>query len=184
MMARLMPLLVFVLLGALLAAGLMLSDTKSEIPSPLIGKPMPEFELPRLDDPSTTVSSEALRGAPFLLNVWASWCVTCRYEHPVIEEFAANNRLPVVGLNYRDPRANALQWLARWGDPYDFHLADEAGRVAIDFGVYAAPESFLIDAEGMIRFKHIGALTPEIVDNELLPMIEELEVERLEAEGR
>lgn len=184
MMARLMPLLVFVLLGVLLAAGLMLTDTKSEIPSPLIGKPMPEFELPRLDDPSITVSSEALKGAPFLLNVWASWCVTCRYEHPVIEALAARNRLPIVGLNYRDPRANAIDWLARWGDPYAFHLADESGRVAIDFGVYAAPESFLIDADGMIRFKHIGALTPEIVEDKLLPMLEELEVGTVEAEGR
>lgn len=175
MMGRLVPLLVFILLGVLLAAGLMLSDRKAEIPSPLIGKPMPEFELPRLDDPSVSVSSEALKGAPFLLNVWASWCVTCRYEHPVIEALAARNRISIVGLNYRDPRPNALDWLARWGDPYDLNLADEPGRVAIDFGVYAAPESFLIDAEGMIRYKRIGALTPEIVENELLPLVEQLE---------
>jgi len=178
-MARIMPLAVFILLGVLLAAGLMLSDTKSEIPSPLVGKPMPEFELPRLDDPFTVMSSAELKGAPFLLNVWASWCVTCRYEHPVIEELAAMERIPIVGLNYRDPRENALNWLMRFGDPYDFHLADEPGRVAIDFGVYAAPETFLIDSDGIIRFKHIGALTPGIVQNELLPL-----VDRLQAEAR
>lgn len=178
-MARVLPLVVFILLGVLLAAGLMLSDTKSEIPSPLVGKPMPEFELPRLDDPFTAVSSEELKGAPFLLNVWASWCVTCRYEHPVIEELAAMKRIPIVGLNYRDPRENALNWLMRFGDPYEFHLADEPGRVAIDFGVYAAPETFLIDSDGIIRYKHIGALTPEIVQNELLPL-----VDRLQAEAR
>lgn len=174
MMARLMPFLVFVLLGVLLAAGLMMSDTKSEIPSPLIGKPMPTFELPRLDDPAVMVSSADLTGAPFLLNVWASWCVTCRYEHPVIEALAATGRVPIIGLNYRDPRDNALDWLARWGDPYDLHVADLRGRVAIDFGVYAAPETFLIDADGMIRFKHIGALTEEIVENEILPMVDHL----------
>ncbi|MDX1555973.1 MAG: DsbE family thiol:disulfide interchange protein, partial [Xanthomonadales bacterium] len=168
-MARVLPLVVFVLLGILLAAGLMLSDSKSEIPSPLVGKAMPEFELPRLDDPFTLVSSETLKGAPFLLNVWASWCVTCRYEHPVIEQLARMNVIPIIGLNYRDPRDNALEWLLRFGDPYDLHIADEPGRVAIDFGVYAAPETFLIDADGVIRYKHIGALTPEIVEDELLP---------------
>lgn len=174
-MARVLPLVVFILLGVLLAAGLMLSDTKSEIPSPLVGRPMPEFVLPRLDDPFTVVSSEELKGAPFLLNVWASWCVTCRYEHPVIEELARMERIPIVGLNYRDPRENALNWLLRFGDPYDFHLADEPGRVAIDFGVYAAPETFLVDGDGIIRYKHIGALTPEIVEDELLPLVDRLQ---------
>lgn len=178
-MARLVPLLIFILLGILLAVGLMLSDTKSEIPSPLVGKPMPRFELPRLDDPQVLVSSEQLKGRPFLLNVWASWCVTCRYEHPVIEDLAAMNRLPIIGLNWRDPRQNALDWLQKWGDPYELHVADEPGRVAIDFGVYAAPESFLIDAQGVVRYKRIGALTPEIVANEILPL-----VDRLEAENR
>lgn len=176
-MARLLPLLVFLLLGVLLAAGLMLSDSKSEIPSPLVGKMMPEFELPRLDDPFTRVSSGELIGAPFLLNVWASWCVTCRYEHPVIEQLAAMDVIPIIGLNYRDPRDNAIEWLLRFGDPYDLHIADEPGRVAIDFGVYAAPETFLIDAQGRIRYKHIGALTPEIVADEILPLLAQLEKE-------
>lgn len=176
-MARILPLAVIILLGILLAAGLMLSDTKSEIPSPLVGKPMPKFELPRLDDPFTVVSSDELKGAPFLLNVWASWCVTCRYEHPVIEDLARRELIPIIGLNYRDPRENALNWLLRFGDPYAFHLADEPGRVAIDFGVYAAPETFLVDAEGIIRFKHIGALTPEIVNGEIVPLVERLGAE-------
>lgn len=176
-MARFMPLVIFILLGILLTAGLMMSGSKSEIPSPLIGKPMPQFELPRLDDPSERVPSDVLIGTPFVLNVWASWCVTCRYEHPVIEELAAMQRIPVVGLNYRDPRENALEWLQRFGDPYAFHLADEPGRVAIDFGVYAAPETFVIDARGIIRFKHIGALTMEIVEQEILPLVEQMEAE-------
>lgn len=174
MMSRLLPLLVFILLGALLAAGLTMSDRKSEIPSPLIGKAIPAFTLPRLKEPAVTVSHEQLKGRPFLLNVWASWCVTCRYEHPVIEQLARTGKLPIVGLNYRDAPQDALAWLQRFGDPYDFHLSDESGRVGIDFGVYAAPESFLIDAAGVIRFKHIGALTPEIVEGELLPLVERL----------
>ena len=176
-MARFMPLIVFLLLGVLLAAGLMMSDTKSEIPSPLVGREMPRFELPRLDDPTTLVSSESFKGAPFLLNVWASWCITCRYEHPVIEDLAAMNVIPIIGLNYRDARDDAIAWLDRFGDPYNLHVADEPGRVAIDFGVYAAPESFLIDADGVIRYKRIGALTPEIVEEELLPLIAQLEAE-------
>ncbi|HKJ16811.1 MAG TPA: DsbE family thiol:disulfide interchange protein [Xanthomonadales bacterium] len=176
-MARLMPLLIFILLGILLGAGLMISDKKSEIPSPLIDKPMPTFELPNLHEPTSLISNQDLIGSPFLLNVWASWCVTCRYEHPVIEELAETGLIPIIGLNYRDARADAIQWLQRFGDPYLFHIADEPGRVAIDFGVYAAPETFLIDAKGMIRFKHIGALTPEIVQQEILPMLEQLESE-------
>ena len=173
-MARIIPLLVFVLLGILLAVGLMMSDTKSDIPSPLVGKPMPEFRLPRLDDPSVMVSSEELKGTPFLLNVWASWCVTCRYEHPVIQDLADTGRVAIVGLNWRDPGDNAREWLNRFGDPYDFHLADEPGRVAIDFGVYAAPESFLIDAGGVVRYKRIGPLTPESIEDELFPLLEQL----------
>ncbi len=172
-----MPLLIFGLLGVLLGAGLMISDKKSEIPSPLIDKPMPEFELPQLHDPQRMVRSQELIGSPFLLNVWASWCITCRYEHPVIEELAAMGRIPIIGLNYRDQREDAITWLQRWGDPYAFHIADEPGRVAIDFGVYAAPETFLIDSQGKVRFKHIGALTPEIVQNEILPLVDQLETE-------
>jgi len=173
-MSRLVPLAIFAAIAILLAVGLTIADRKSEIPSPLIGKSIPQFELPRLHEPGTLVSSEDLLGEPFVLNVWASWCVTCRYEHPVIEALARTNKVKIVGLNYRDARVDALRWLQQFSDPWDFHLADEPGRVAIDFGVYAAPETFLVDARGMIRFKHIGALTPELIDEQLLPMIESL----------
>jgi len=170
-MVRFVPFLVIVLLGILLAVGLGRSSTKSDIPSPLIGKSIPEFTLPLLTDESVQLDREQLLGQPFLLNVWASWCVTCRYEHPVIEELSASGKLRVVGLNYRDAREDALRWLDQFGNPYDVIIADRDGRVSIDFGVYAAPESFLVDANGTILFKQIGALTPEIIEAEILPRL-------------
>lgn len=171
-MSRLLPLVLFLLLAALLAIGLTIADKKTELPSPLIGKPMPEFTLPVLGQPDALLSRADLLGEPFLLNVWASWCVTCRVEHPVIEELASSGRLKVVGLNYRDEPADAQAWLQHFGNPFALILADESGRTAIDFGVYAAPESFLVDANGIIVFKHIGALTREIVEEEILTRIE------------
>lgn len=172
MMSRLLPLLAFILLGVLLAVGLTIADRKTEIPSPLIGKPMPEFSLPLLGQQQASVSQADLIGEPFLLNVWASWCVTCRVEHPVIEQLAASGRLRVVGLNYRDDPLDALQWLERYGNPFALSIADRSGRTAIDFGVYAAPESFLIDAAGTIIYKHIGALTPEVIEHEILARVD------------
>lgn len=171
MIGRLVPLMVIIGLGVLLAVGLGRSSTKSDIPSPLIGKPIPEFTLPLLTDAAVQLTRSDLVGEPFLLNVWASWCVTCRYEHPVIEALSASGKLRVVGLNYRDAPEDALRWLEQFGNPYDLILADQNGRVAIDFGVYAAPESFLVDADGVIRFKQIGALTPEIIEREILPRL-------------
>jgi cytochrome c biogenesis protein CcmG/thiol:disulfide interchange protein DsbE len=170
-MSRVIPLALFLLLAALLAVGLTIADRKSELPSPLIGKPMPTFSLPLLGQPGSLVSNTDLLGEPFLLNVWASWCVTCRVEHPVIEELAGSGQLKVVGLNYRDAPADAEAWLQHFGNPFALVLADEAGRTAIDFGVYAAPETFLIDARGNIVFKHIGALTNEVVNGEILPRL-------------
>lgn len=172
MIGRLLPFAAFVLLAVLLAVGLTIADRKTEIPSPLIGKTLPEFQLPVLGAEETLVTHADLLGEPFLLNVWASWCVTCRVEHPVIEALAESGRLKVVGLNYRDAREDALAWLDHFGNPYALNIADVAGRTAIDFGVYAAPESFLVDAEGRILFKHIGALTPEIVENEILARLD------------
>ncbi|MEJ8568533.1 DsbE family thiol:disulfide interchange protein [Elongatibacter sediminis] len=172
MIGRLLPLGVFLLLAVLLAVGLTIADRKTEIPSPLIGKPMPQFSLPVLGQPAIQLGHEDLLGEPFLLNVWASWCVTCRVEHPVIEALAKSERIPIVGLNYRDAESDALAWLEHFGNPYAVNLADESGRTAIDFGVYAAPETFLIDAEGRIVFKHIGALTPEIIESEILARLE------------
>lgn len=171
MIGRLLPVALFLALGVLLAVGLKIADHKTEIPSPLIGKKMPEFTLPVLGEEDQLVSSEDLVGKPFLLNVWASWCPTCRYEHPVITELARSGAVRVIGLNYRDEAADAQQWLRRFGDPYEFSLADVSGRTGIDFGVYAAPESFLIDAEGTVVFKQIGAMTEEVIEAEILPRI-------------
>lgn len=171
MIGRLIPVIVFVLLGILLAVGLKIADHKTEIPSPLIGKPLPPFELPVLGDPDTVLTQDDLIGTPFLLNVWASWCPTCRVEHPYIEELAASGALRVVGFNYRDETEDAQAWLQRFGDPYVLSLQDYDGRYAIDLGVYAAPESFLVDANGTVIFKQIGAVTPDIIEREILPRI-------------
>jgi len=172
MIGRLVPVILFVLLGILLAAGLKIADHKTEIPSPLIGKPLPPFELPVLGEPDRVLTNDDLIGSPFLLNVWASWCPTCRVEHPFIEQLAASGALRVVGFNYRDETADAQAWLRRFGDPYEVSLQDYSGRYAIDLGVYAAPESFLVDADGTIIFKQIGAVTPEIIQNEILPRVQ------------
>jgi cytochrome c biogenesis protein CcmG/thiol:disulfide interchange protein DsbE len=171
MIGRIIPIVLFLALGILLAAGLRIADHKTEIPSPLIGKRMPEFTLPVLGQEDVMVSSSDLIGKPFLLNVWASWCPTCRYEHPVITELAKSGVVRVIGLNYRDEAGDAQQWLQRFGDPYEFSIADVSGRTGIDFGVYAAPESFLIDAEGKVVFKQIGAMTDEVITQEILPRI-------------
>ena len=171
MIGRLLPVVLFLGLGLLLAVGLKIADHKTEIPSPLIGKKMPEFSLPVLGQEELLVSSQDLVGTPFLLNVWASWCPTCRYEHPVITDLAKTGELRVIGLNYRDEAPDAQQWLQRFGNPYEFSLADLSGRTGIDFGVYAAPESFLVDAEGTVIFKQIGAMTPEVIEQEILPRI-------------
>lgn len=171
MIGRLIPIIVFVLLGFLLAAGLKIADHKTDLPSPLIGKKMPEFSLPALGKDNVIITHEDIIGQPFLLNVWASWCPTCRIEHPYIEQLAASGRLRVIGLNYRDEAEDALAWLDYFGNPYALNIADISGRTAIDFGVYAAPESFLIDASGNILFKQIGALTPDIIEKEILPLV-------------
>ncbi len=172
MIGRIVPIILFVLLGALLAVGLKIADHKTEIPSPLIGKKIPEFSLPALGQDDVTITHEDLIGQPFLINVWASWCPTCRTEHPFVEQLAASGRLRVIGLNYRDEEEDALAWLEYFGNPYALNMADVSGRTAIDFGVYAAPESFLVDADGYILFKQVGMLTPEIIEKEILPLIQ------------
>ena len=172
MMSRLIPVLLFLALGLLLAFGLRIADHKTEIPSPLIGKPLPPFELPVLGQPDRVLTNEDLIGEPFLLNVWASWCPTCRVEHPFIEELARSGAVRVVGFNYKDELDDAQAWLARFGDAYEISLQDYSGRYAIDLGVYAAPESFLVDADGTIIFKQIGAVTPDIIEQEILPRVQ------------
>jgi len=174
MISRLLPVILFVLLGVLLAAGLRIADHKTDIPSPLIGKQVPDFSLPMLGREDELVTPGDLLGTPYLLNVWASWCVTCRVEHPFITDLAESGQVRVIGLNYRDETSDALGWLQRFGDPYEFSIADVSGRTAIDFGVYAAPESFLVNAEGRIVFKQIGAVTPEVIEEEILPRLEEM----------
>jgi len=174
MISRLLPVILFVLLGVLLAAGLKIADHKTEIPSPLIGKSVPEFSLPLLGQDDVLITQNDLLGKPYLLNVWASWCVTCRVEHPYIDELARSGKVRVIGLNYRDETTDALGWLQRFGNPYELNIADLSGRTAIDFGVYAAPESFLVDAKGTIVFKQIGAVTPEVIENEILPRLQEM----------
>ena len=168
----LIPLALFVVLAGFLAVGLKLDPR--EVPSPLIGKPAPAFALPRLDNPNQTIRREDLLGRVWILNVWASWCVACREEHPLLVEYAKTKRVPIYGLNYKDQRADGQQWLARFGNPYDASLFDLDGRVGIDFGVYGVPETFVVDREGVIRLKHIGALTPEVIRSRIEPLLRQL----------
>lgn len=171
MIGRVLPIAIFIALGVLLAVGLKIADHKTELPSPLIGKPMPAFSLPLLGQEDVVIDSAELIGEPFLVNFWASWCVTCRVEHPVIEELAKTGAIRIVGLNFRDETADAQAWLQRFGNPYDMIIQDYSGRTSIDFGVYAAPETFLVDANGTIVFKQLGALTPAVIEQEILPRI-------------
>jgi len=171
MNARTLPLLAFVLLIILLIVGLQIADRKTELPSPLLNKPAPAFDLPVLGNPGQRLSKESFLGKPYLVNFWASWCITCRVEHPVVTELAKLNKITIVGLNFRDEKTDAMEWLDQFGNPYDVNLRDADGRTSIDFGVYAAPESFLVDPDGMIVFKQLGALTPEIVETEILPRV-------------
>jgi cytochrome c biogenesis protein CcmG/thiol:disulfide interchange protein DsbE len=167
------PVTAFVALVALLYVGLGLDPR--EVPSPLIGKPAPHFELPQLREATKTFSERDMLGKVWVLNVWASWCVSCREEHPVLLDLAASGAVPVYGLNYKDKREDGLAWLKGMGDPYKTSIFDFEGRVGIDYGVYGVPETYLIDKKGVIRYKRIGPLTPEIVKNTLLPLVKELE---------
>ena len=188
----LVPLLLFFGLAGFLAFGLTLNPR--EVPSPLIDKPAPDFSLARLDQPEQTFSLKEMQGEVWLLNVWASWCVACREEHPVLVRMAQQKLVPVVGLNYKEVRGDgainargmaleaetsmaierARTWLKDHGNPYVLSVLDIDGRVGIDFGVYGVPETFLIDREGRIRYKHIGPITPDALQNVLMPKVEEL----------
>lgn len=168
----LVPLALFLVLAGFLGYGLTLNPR--EVPSPLVDKPAPEFRLATLAAPDTALGLSDMRGKVWLLNVWASWCVSCRQEHPVLMQFARENVVPLVGLNYKDTRPEALDWLREHGDPYTVSIVDADGRVGIDYGVYGVPETFLIDKAGVIRYKHIGPVTAEAVRNVLLPKIAEL----------
>jgi cytochrome c biogenesis protein CcmG/thiol:disulfide interchange protein DsbE len=172
-MARfLIPLAIFIVLVAFLAVGLDLKPR--EVPSPLIDKPAPAFELARLDNPAQAVRLADMRGQVWLLNVWASWCVACLDEHPVLLEFSRSSPVPIYGLNYKDEREAAIAWLGKHGNPYAASMVDAQGRVGIDYGVYGVPETFLIDQHGVIRYKHIGPLTARVLNEKIVPMIGKL----------
>lgn len=172
-MKRMVPLLGFMLLVALFGFGIWWNSSHdpSAIPTPLLNKPAPAFSLPELYKPAQRVSKADLLGKPYLLNVFASWCVECAVEHPVLQAEGPALGVRLVGYNYKDAPGDAKRWLAEHGNPYDTLVADVSGNTAIDFGVYGAPESFLVDAAGVIRYKHIGPLTPDVVQRELKPAI-------------
>jgi cytochrome c biogenesis protein CcmG/thiol:disulfide interchange protein DsbE len=177
MIKRLLPLLLFAALAVLLGVGVAMNSGKdtSAIPSPLIGKPAPAFSLPVLDEPGRMVSNTDLLGAPYLLNVWGSWCPGCRVEHPVINALAESGRIKVVGYNYKDEPEDARRWLQQFGNAYQLVIVDQPGLAALDWGIYGAPETFLVDAQGIVRWKYIGPISREIVDTQLLPLLESLE---------
>jgi len=168
----LLPMALFA--GILLFLGVGLGLNPREVPSPLIGKPAPGFTLPRLDDASQQISRDDLLGKVWMLNVWASWCAPCREEHPLVIDIARRQLVAVYGLNYKDSRPAATGWLANLGDPYRATLVDADGRVGIDFGVYGVPETFIIDRQGVVRFKHTGPLTPDVIRSKIEPLLKDL----------
>ena len=167
------PFAVFVLLAAFLAVGLM-RDPR-EVPSPFIGKPAPGFRLEQLHDQKLAFTPADMKGKVWMLNVWASWCVACRVEHPLLVEMSRRKVVPIVGLNYKDKREDGVQWLAKFGNPYALSAFDVDGKVGIDYGVYGVPETFVIDREGVIRYKQIGPITPEALEQKILPLLKSLE---------
>lgn len=182
----------FVALVVLLAVGLGLNPR--DVPSPLVGKPAPAFTLPVLAAPETTLSPKDMQGKVWLLNVWASWCVSCRQEHPVLVEFSKKSDVPLLGLNYKEVRGDggfdmgkmpadeekalafqrANQWLSQHGNPYTATIIDLDGRVGIDYGVYGVPETYVIDKAGVIRMKHTGPITPDVLSQKIMPLLVEL----------
>ncbi|HPB90791.1 MAG TPA: DsbE family thiol:disulfide interchange protein [Rugosibacter sp.] len=168
----LLPLAAFAVLVVFLAIGL--THDPREVPSPLIGKPAPAFTLPQLHDASKNFSVADMKGQVWLLNVWASWCVSCREEHPLLVEFAKTHAVPVIGLDYKDQVADAKQWLEKLGNPYTQIAVDSDGRVGIDYGVYGVPETYVIDKQGIIRMKHTGPITPASLAQKILPLVKDL----------
>ena len=166
---------IFAALLLMLAVGLTLNPR--EVPSPLIDKPAPPFSLPLLHQPDKVFSSKDPLGKVWVFNVWASWCVACREEHPLLVQFAKTATVPLYGLNYKDKREEGLRWLAQYGDPYASSFYDPDGKVGIDYGVYGVPETYVIDKKGVIRFKQIGPITPEVLQKRMLPLIKELQSE-------
>ncbi len=171
-MRFILPLGIFVLIVGLLGFGLTL-DPKN-IPSPLIDKSAPDFSLRNLYAPEEKLSKKDLLGQVWVLNVWASWCVSCRAEHAIITDLANRNLVDIFGLNYKDQPQDARRWLQQFGNPYSASLMDIDGRVGIDWGVYGVPETFVIGRDGQIKYKHIGPVTQESLEHEVIPAIKEL----------
>lgn len=168
----LIPLAIFGVLVVFLAIGL--GHDPREVPSPLINRPAPAFRLTQLHEPAKTFSAEEMRGKVWLLNVWASWCASCRDEHPLLVELSKSGTLPIYGLNYKDRREEGIAWLSELGNPYVLSAQDTDGRVGIDYGVYGVPETYLIDKNGVIRFKQVGPVTTEVMQKKILPLAQEL----------
>jgi cytochrome c biogenesis protein CcmG/thiol:disulfide interchange protein DsbE len=171
MIKYLLPVGLFAVLVGFLYFGLG-RDTRT-LPSPLIGKSAPIFELPRLDDPTRTFSNRELAGKPYVLNVWGTWCVGCRQEHGALLEIARRGEVPIIGLNWNDDREQALVWLRQLGDPYVVSAFDGEGRAAIDWGVYGAPETFLVGADGRVLKKHIAPITLQVWEQEFVPLLDQ-----------
>jgi len=173
MMRFILPFVIFIVLAGFLYIGLNLDPR--EVPSPLVGKSAPAFVLPQLHAPAKQFSPDEMKGKVWLLNVWASWCVSCGEEHPVLLELARQNIVPIYGMDYKDKREAALAVLELRGDPYVLNVSDTDGRTGIDYGVYGVPETYVIDKQGVIRYKQIGPVTPENLRGKILPLVAELE---------
>ncbi len=169
----LVPLGIFIVLVVFLAVGL--TRDPREVPSPLIDQPAPPFTLVQLHEPARQLSVADLKGQVWLLNVWASWCVSCRQEHPLMVELSKAGVVPIYGLNYKDKRDDALRWLDQFGDPYTVSVMDADGKVGIDYGVYGVPETYVIDKQGTIRYKQIGPVTPEVLKQTIIPLVRKLQ---------
>ncbi len=175
MLKYIIPLVIFIVMAVFLAVGLNLNPR--DIPSPLIDKPAPAFSAPKLGAPSETLSQADMKGKVWLFNVWASWCVSCRSEHPILNQLAQQKAAVIVGLNYKDEPDAAKNWLTQLGNPYDVSIMDQEGRIGIDWGVYGVPETFVIDKKGVIRYKHTGPVTSQDVQAIFLPLIAKLQAE-------
>lgn len=173
MIRYLLPLAAFIILVSFLLVGLNLNPRK--IPSPLIGKPAPVFKLQQLHEPEIILESKDNLGKVWLLNVWASWCASCRDEHPLLVQLAKADVVPIYGLNYKDKRDLAIQWLDQLGDPYTKSVMDTEGRVGIEYGVYGVPETYVIDKSGVIQYKQIGPVTVDVLEKTILPLVKELQ---------
>jgi cytochrome c biogenesis protein CcmG, thiol:disulfide interchange protein DsbE len=171
----LLPLIIFLVMVGFLAVGLHLDPR--EVPSPLVGKPAPAFDLPRLDQPEKTFSPKAMLGQVWLLNVWASWCGACREEHPLLVALSKAKLVPLYGMDYKDTRVEAQQWLNEGGNPYIANAMDIDGRVGIDYGVYGVPETYVIDKAGVIAYKQIGPITEQVLRNKIMPLVERLQAQ-------